>query len=57
MDRTLYPHDFTTDGKIIPDRQDYDAIDREFGTNKSPAELYRLAQARKLIRLFGWPPT
>ena len=52
MDRKASPADFTADGKIIPDRQDHEAIEREFGKSKSPAELYRLAQVNKLIRLF-----
>ena len=52
MDRKTSPADFTADGKVIPDRQDYEAVEREHGKSKSPAELYRLAQANKLIRLF-----
>jgi len=53
MSHAVNPRDFTPDGKIIPDRQDIEAVDRDYGKTKSPAELYRLAQALKLARLFG----
>ncbi len=42
---------------IIPNEQDYEAVEREHGplrpnaTVKEQAERYRLAQANKLIRL------
>lgn len=53
MNDPAHPRDFTADGKVIPDRQDYEAIERDFADTKNPAELYRLAQAHKLVRLFG----
>jgi hypothetical protein len=35
--------------KIVPDPQDFEAVGDHPGTN---AEKYRLAQARKLVRLY-----
>ena len=48
-------------GKVRPDPEDYAQIEREYGTGTLPpnaateeqAERYRLAQAAKLIRLYG----
>jgi hypothetical protein len=48
---------FTADDKIIPDPEDYRAIERKFGRlpdNASDArrtQYHRLAQAQKLMRL------
>lgn len=50
------------DQTIHPDAVDYDAMSREHGplsptaTEARRAERYRLAQANKLIRLYGPPP-
>jgi hypothetical protein len=49
------------DTKVKPDQQDYTAIERTRGplpknaTAQEAAERYRLAQANKLIRLYGPP--
>jgi hypothetical protein len=53
MDHRTHPVDFTSEGKVIPDRTDIEAIDRRYGDTKSAAERYQFAQARKFIRLFG----
>jgi hypothetical protein len=48
----------TTPKPLVPDRQDFAAIEREYGlppANASDEQLmehYRLAQAAKLIRLY-----
>ncbi len=42
--------------KVEPDREDFEAVAREFGTahsDQDAAHHYRLAQARKLIREAG----
>jgi hypothetical protein len=49
--------DFTADGKIIPDPEDYRAIERKFGrppdnaSDARRAQYYRLVQAQKLMRV------
>jgi hypothetical protein len=54
-----YNRDFTAEGKVIPDQEDYLAIQRKRGrlpddaSDVQCAEQYRLAQAHKLIRLYG----
>jgi hypothetical protein len=45
---------------IQPDREDFEAVARKYGTPHSSQEAahqYRLAQARKLIRETGLEPT
>ena len=50
--RSLRPRrEITGSRPITPDRQDYEAIEREHG-RLPEAERYRLAQANKLIRLY-----
>jgi hypothetical protein len=47
------------DGKVIPDREDYDWVLRKYGEGHNGASCayrYRLAQARKLIRLHRFQP-
>jgi hypothetical protein len=45
-----------------PDREDYEAIEKQYGplpfnaSDKETAERYRLAVARKLIREHGFVP-
>ena len=45
--------------KIIPDQQDFEQIEKEYGrlpdgaSDEETAERYRLAQANKIIRLFA----
>ena len=57
------PYPFGPDGKIIPDPDDYaavatthpelaDAAKDECGNVKAAAEMYRLAQSHKIIRLY-----
>ena len=47
------------DKKIIPDQQDFEQIEKEYGrlpdgaSDEEAAERYRLAQANKIIRLFA----
>jgi hypothetical protein len=49
---------FDKQGKLLPDDDDYLAVEQEYGalpahaTDKQFAERYRLAQANKLIRLY-----
>ena len=37
---------------ITPDREDFEAVAAEYPSGKTEAELYRLAQAAKLVRLY-----
>jgi hypothetical protein len=59
MDDRAYHQHYTSGGKIIPNKEDYEAIERECGplaaeaSTEKAAYRYQLAQAHKMIRLFG----
>jgi hypothetical protein len=54
---TRDPHELK--GQIQPDPEDYEAIEREYGslpstaTDREAAERYQIAQSRKLSRLYS----
>jgi hypothetical protein len=53
------PHDYESESRIKPDPEDYEAIEREYGslprdaTHRETAERYQIAQSHKLIRVYG----
>ena len=53
------PHEYNSKGQIKPDPEDYEAIERDYGslpsnaTDREAAERYQIAQSHKLIRLYG----
>jgi hypothetical protein len=58
MNHRTNPRDYTPEGKIIPDREDHEWVVRKYGEGcdlASRAHRFRLAQVRKMIRLYGFP--